>query len=73
MVYQNFFMLKLFKSNSLRRVISIENFFSWNPNILALELEADLVEWTVKGFVSMQARPCTFIIQRDTVEVKTPL
>ena len=66
-------MLKLFKSNSLRRVTSIANFFSWNPNILALELEVDLVEWAVKGFVSMQARPCTFITQRDTVEVKTPL
>ena len=38
-------------------------------NILALVLEAYLVEWAVKDFVSMPARPSTSIIQHDTVEL----
>ena len=42
-------------------------------NILALVLEAYLVEWAVKDFVSMPARPSTSIIQRDTVELEIAL
>lgn len=43
------------------------------PGILALKLEADLVEWAVKVFVSMSAIPNTSIMLRDNVEVEIAL
>lgn len=52
---------------------SFEDFFTWYPYILALKLEADLVEWAVKVFVSMSAIPNTSIMLRDNVEVEIAL
>ena len=72
-VYQNFFMIKLCKSSSLRPVTSLRISLVGTLNILALVLEAYLVEWAVKDFVSMPARPSTSIIQRDTVELEIAL
>ena len=66
-------MIKLFKSSSLRPVTSLRISLVGTFNILALVLEAYLVEWAVKDFVSMPARPSTSIIQRDTVELEIAL
>ena len=63
-------MIKLFKSSTLRPVTSLRISLVGTFNILALVLEAYLVEWAVKDFVSMPARPSTSIIQHDTVELE---
>lgn len=55
----------------MRRLLRIS--LHGTPNILALKLEADLVEWAVKSFVLMHARPSTSIIQRDNAEVEMAL
>ena len=66
-------MIKLFKSSSLRPVTSLRISLVGTFNILAIVLEAYLVEWAVKDFVSMPARPSTSIIQHDTVELEIAL
>ena len=66
-------MIKLFKSSTLRPVTSLRISLVGTFNILALVLEAYLVEWAVKDFVSMPARPSTSIIQHDTVELEIAL
>lgn len=66
-------MVKLFKRIALDQWPLLRIFLGGTPNILALELVADLLEWTVKVFLSMPARPSTSIIQHDTVEVEIAL